>query len=300
MRSGRSELTVIKARARAHRITYVLIPTYTYLYIYIRDCRVPIGFLLFRPCRLCAILVNVPTRQTCGESQSTTHYYCYYCSSPYKLLDTGAEIVASLVIIAAASGSSCISASVRARVASIVRIFLLGFYYSFICIFPVSAQCRNTGMPSSRTRYDAAPPRALALILIVLLQPVRPDRPTTTTTGFWASGVPAVLRLPGTVARALNRIRQSTRDQRLTEDLWLERLPFGRDAESIPDRQPADVLELADAVFDTHRLSWRNAVVPGVDFNVYKDRTQAYRFYVARNRQNHNGNSGDYIYMHTG
>lgn len=154
-------------------------------------------------------------------------------------------------------------------------------------------------MPSFPTRYDATPARALVLVLIVLLQTVRPDRPTTTATGFWTFDVPAILRLPGTVARALNRIRESTRDQRLTEDLWLERLPISGDGEpNLPKRQPANVLELADAVFDTHRLSWRNAVVPGVDFNVFKDQTQAYRFYVARNDKNDNGDSGNYIYIH--
>ncbi|VVC33939.1 Hypothetical protein CINCED_3A014933 [Cinara cedri] len=142
-------------------------------------------------------------------------------------------------------------------------------------------------MPDFPTRHCCGP-RALVLILLQLH--------STTATGFWTSDGRTALGLSGTVARALNRIRASARDQRLADGLWLERsTPVDGAAEpttgASSKRPPADLLELADAVFDTHRLSWRNAIVPGIDFNVCKDRTQTYRFYVARNAKNSNGDT---------
>lgn len=84
------------------------------------------------------------------------------------------------------------------------------------------------------------------------------------------------LGLRSVIARALNRVRESTHDRRLAGDLWLETV--------VPDRRankgltvtseplPNDLLAQVDAVFDNHRLSWRDAIVRGLDLNVYKDR----------------------------
>lgn len=109
--------------------------------------------------------------------------------------------------------------------------------------------------------------------------------------------------LAATIARALNRIRESTRDYRLMDDLWFETLPDSGPRPSSPPPPPpptfdnksqhrADLVRLADAVFDTHRLSWRNAIVDGTDLIVYKDRTlQRYAFDFVRQDGTANGKS---------
>lgn len=150
--------------------------------------------------------------------------------------------------------------------------------------------CRSAetaGMYDLPTRYGPAPPWAPLVLIALLLQSATAGQRTT-------GGRTTLGGIPGTMARALNRIRGSTNDQQLTDDLWLERLPVVSARKPTTEYPtPADLLDLADAVFDTHRLSWRNAIVPGVDFNVYKDKTQTYRFYVARNRNNGNVNTGN-------
>ncbi|CAI6358584.1 unnamed protein product [Macrosiphum euphorbiae] len=81
---------------------------------------------------------------------------------------------------------------------------------------------------------------------------------------------PGPLRLRSVIARALSRVRESTTDRRLAGDLWLETVDSNRrdGSRSLPD----DLVAQADAVFDNHRLSWRDALVRGLDLNVYKDR----------------------------
>lgn len=99
----------------------------------------------------------------------------------------------------------------------------------------------------------------------------------------------ASLGFPATIARALNRIRSSRRDVRLTDDLWFETLRSDGNALKSPtESPPADLLRLTDAVFDTHRLSWHNALLQGMDINVYKDRTRRYVFNVTRNMDGEN------------
>lgn len=96
--------------------------------------------------------------------------------------------------------------------------------------------------------------------------------------------VSKALDLPATVARALKRIRESPRDYRLMDDLWFERIPENaagvggakRPLKSPPPPPPGDLAELADAVFDTHRLLWRDPVLEGIDLKVYKDKSQRY------------------------
>lgn len=81
---------------------------------------------------------------------------------------------------------------------------------------------------------------------------------------------PGPLGLRSVIARALSRVRESTTDRRLAGDLWLETVDSNRrdGSRSLPD----DLVAQADAVFDNHRLSWRDALVRGLDLNVYKDR----------------------------
>lgn len=116
---------------------------------------------------------------------------------------------------------------------------------------------------------------------------------------------PEGLGLAGQMARALNRIRESTRDYALVDDLWFEALAPGDRADRGPTslseklgspETPAGLARLADAVFDTHRLSWRNAIVPGLDLNVYKDsRSRSYTFDLTRHRDDDaDGSTGKY------
>jgi hypothetical protein len=96
--------------------------------------------------------------------------------------------------------------------------------------------------------------------------------------------------LPATIARALNRIRGSKRDYHLVDDFWLEALPENTPG-SNPKRSafkspPSGLVDLADSVFDTHRLSWHNSPVQGLDFNMYKDHTQQYVFDMTRQKEN--------------
>ncbi|CAH1732842.1 unnamed protein product [Aphis gossypii] len=85
--------------------------------------------------------------------------------------------------------------------------------------------------------------------------------------------------LQSAISRALSRVRQSTRDHRLAGDLWLETVDSDRSANNdgltaAPGSVPDDLASQADAVFDNHRLSWRDAIVRGLDLSLYKDRQQ--------------------------
>jgi len=85
---------------------------------------------------------------------------------------------------------------------------------------------------------------------------------------------PGPLGLRSVIARALSRVRESTTDRRLAGDLWLETVDSDRrDGSMVASRSlPDDLVAQADAVFDNHRLTWRDAIVRGLDLNVYKDR----------------------------
>ncbi|XP_026816593.1 uncharacterized protein LOC113556067 [Rhopalosiphum maidis] len=90
-------------------------------------------------------------------------------------------------------------------------------------------------------------------------------------------GPPRPLGLHSVISRALSRVRESTRDHRLAGDLWLETVDSDGRAEdggstATSGPLPDDLAAQADAVFDNHRLSWRDAVVRGLDLSVYKDR----------------------------
>lgn len=94
------------------------------------------------------------------------------------------------------------------------------------------------------------------------------------------------------VTRALNRLRESTRDYRLMDDLWFETLPPA--AAFQPRPAPANLVQLADAVFDVRRLSWRNAIVDGMDLTLYKDRAlQRYTFALTRHDRTADDQSSD-------
>jgi hypothetical protein len=125
-------------------------------------------------------------------------------------------------------------------------------------------------------------------------------------TGFWivplvlaccdaADVRPTPLGLHSVISRALSRLRESTRDHRLAGDLWLETVDSdgradgdGSTATSGPLAD--DLVARADAVFDNHRLSWRDAVVRGLDLNVYKDREkQRYVLGITRRKGDSQG-----------
>lgn len=137
-------------------------------------------------------------------------------------------------------------------------------------------------------------PWMLSLLMATTL--VRCNMPTTLSFGHQEDGiVPKILGLPETIARALDRIRVSTHDHHLVDDLWFEKL-HGNDESnerhSALKSPPNNLVELADEVFDTHRLSWHNAIVQGIDLNVYKDQTEQYRIDITRHNENDNNNSG--------
>lgn len=101
--------------------------------------------------------------------------------------------------------------------------------------------------------------------------------------------VPYMLRLPETIARALDRIHRSTRNYRLMDDIWFEVVPENAGVDkkqSASKSPPKNLIEQADAVFDTHRLSWHNAIVQGLDLNIYKDQMQQYTFNIIKRSQN--------------
>uniref|UniRef100_A0A2S2N876 Uncharacterized protein n=1 Tax=Schizaphis graminum TaxID=13262 RepID=A0A2S2N876_SCHGA len=101
-------------------------------------------------------------------------------------------------------------------------------------------------------------------------------------------GPPKPLGLHWVISRALSRVRESTRDLRLAGDLWLEAVDSDRRADdngstATSGPLPDDLVAQADAVFDNRRLSWRDAVVRGLDLNVYKDRKkQRYALGITR------------------
>lgn len=101
--------------------------------------------------------------------------------------------------------------------------------------------------------------------------------------------VPYILGLPETVARALDRIHRSTRNYRLMDDIWFEVVPENAGVDrkkSASKSPPKNLVERADAIFDTHRLSWHNALMQGLDLNIYKDQMQKYTFNIIKRTQN--------------
>lgn len=130
------------------------------------------------------------------------------------------------------------------------------------------------------------------LLLLLSLTVVAITAAAAAEDGPWART--ETLGLSATVARALNRIRESRRDVRLSDDLWFEAVP----AQHAYRPPPADsLIGLADSVFDTHRLSWRNALLPGMAINVRKDRwSKRYVLDVTRptERADDSQNSGKY------
>ncbi|XP_025207543.1 uncharacterized protein LOC112603259 [Melanaphis sacchari] len=101
------------------------------------------------------------------------------------------------------------------------------------------------------------------------------------------AGPPTPLGLRSVISRALSRVRESTRDRRLAGDLWLETVDFDSRARdgltATPGSLPDDLVAQADAVFDNHQLSWRDAIAPGLDLKVFKDREQRqYVFGITR------------------
>lgn len=152
-------------------------------------------------------------------------------------------------------------------------------------------------------------------VLLMLLVAVRCDVSTTQQTSTFVVQQPFdyiatslhyggllsnVMVLPQRIARALGRIRESTRNYRLMDDLWFEKLPgninAGEKQSAALKSSPSNIVELADAVFDTHRLSWHNIVVQGNNLNVYKDRNQQYRLGITWQNDNSNSKSGMYLY----
>lgn len=106
-----------------------------------------------------------------------------------------------------------------------------------------------------------------------------------------------VIVLPQRIARALGRIRESTQNYRLIDDLWFEKLPENINAgekQSVALKSSPNNVELVDAVFDTHRFSLHNIVVQGINLNLYKDRTQRYRLGITWQNDNSNSKSGRY------
>lgn len=130
------------------------------------------------------------------------------------------------------------------------------------------------------------------LVCTALLLAVSAERAATTTGVVQPRNVRdegLLQELPATIARALNRIRESKRDYHLVDDLWLEALPENADSDTKRSafKSPSNsVVDLADSVFDTHRLSWHNSLVQGLDFNIYKDHTQKYVFDLTRQNEN--------------
>jgi len=106
------------------------------------------------------------------------------------------------------------------------------------------------------------------------------------------------LGLRSEIARALSRLRESTHDRRLAGDLWLETIDSDRrasDGLSVPPGTTTDdLVAKADAVFDNHRLSWRDVIVRGLDLNVYKDREQQRYVLGITQRTDDSKNSGKY------
>lgn len=137
---------------------------------------------------------------------------------------------------------------------------------------------------------------ALFLSLLAAAASVECDVPPPPTRPFAQSvnGLASrTLGFPESIARALRRLRGSTGDYRLAEDLWFEKLPENVESDhgqsALKSTRSAGLMQLADTVFDTHRLTWRNAMVRGVNLNVYKDRTKRYRLYL--NWRNENDSS---------
>lgn len=107
--------------------------------------------------------------------------------------------------------------------------------------------------------------------------------------------VSQILGFPETIARALRRLHVSTRDYHLVENVWFEKLPENVESDdgqssALKSPRPSDLAQLADKVFDTHRLSWRNAIGRGINLNVYKDRTKRYRLYLTWRNESASGN----------
>lgn len=109
---------------------------------------------------------------------------------------------------------------------------------------------------------------------------------------------PGPLSLRSAVERALSRVRHSTHDLRLAGDLWLETVDSDRRAKDgstvASGSLPRDLVAQADAVFDNHRLSWRDAIARGLDLNVYKDREQRRYVLGVTRRTNDAQSSGKY------
>lgn len=103
--------------------------------------------------------------------------------------------------------------------------------------------------------------------------------------------VPYIFGLSKTISRALNRIHQSTQNYRLMDDIWFEVIPENASInkkKSASKSPPKNLIEQVDAVFDTHRLLWHNAIVQGLDLNIYKDQMQRYTFGMIKQTQNSN------------
>lgn len=128
------------------------------------------------------------------------------------------------------------------------------------------------------------------LLLVVLVECDSTTIPTVEPNEKLNEGlVPYILGLPETIARALDRIHRSTRNYRLMDDIWFEVIPenAGTDKKKSASKSPPkSLVEQADAVFDTHRLSWHNAIVQGLDLNIYKDQMQKYTFNIIKRTQN--------------
>lgn len=109
-----------------------------------------------------------------------------------------------------------------------------------------------------------------------------------------ASPGPLVLR--SVISRALSRARESTHDRRLAGDLWLETVDSNRrNALTLASgTMPDDLVAQADAVFDNHRLSWRDAIVRGLDLHVFKDREQQRYVLGVTQHSGDSRNSGKY------
>lgn len=131
----------------------------------------------------------------------------------------------------------------------------------------------------------------LASLLLAAL--VECDATTTSTVRPYGKlpdqgPLPYILGLPVTISRALHRIHESTRNYRLMDDIWFEVIPENASIDKMKSASkspPSNLVEQADAVFDTHRLSWHNAIVQGLDLIIYKDHMQRYTFDITRQTQ---------------